>query len=107
MQACTTRGSCCSVFRNIAITQNPSPRAGTYDPKKLLGVTKLDVVRAQQFIGEIAAVDPAGVSVPVIGGHAGVTILPLLSQVNDILGTCQLPFDLAGANVRPLLFRAG
>lgn len=55
--------------------------AGTYDPKKLLGVTKLDVVRAQQFIGEILAVDPLAVNVPVIGGHAGVTILPLLSQV--------------------------
>lgn len=52
-----------------------------YDPKKLLGVTKLDVVRAQQFIGEILAVDPATVEVPVVGGHAGVTILPLLSQV--------------------------
>jgi malate/lactate dehydrogenase len=39
------------------------------------------VVRAQQFIGEILAVDPATVAVPVVGGHAGVTILPLLSQV--------------------------
>ena len=55
--------------------------AGTYDPRKLLGITKLDVVRAQQFIGEILAVDPAAVAVPVVGGHAGVTILPLLSQV--------------------------
>ena len=55
--------------------------AGTYDQRKLLGVTKLDVVRAQQFIGEILAVDPAAVAVPVVGGHAGVTILPLLSQV--------------------------
>jgi lactate/malate dehydrogenase, alpha/beta C-terminal domain len=59
----------------------PCYAAGTYDPRKLLGVTKLDVVRAQQFIGEILAVDPAAVRVPVVGGHAGVTILPLLSQV--------------------------
>ena len=59
--------------------------AGTYDPRKLLGVTKLDVVRAQQFIGELLAVDPATVAVPVVGGHAGVTILPLLSQVDSNL----------------------
>lgn len=30
-----------------------------------------DVVRANQFVGEILGVDPATVSVPVIGGHAG------------------------------------
>lgn len=81
-------------FLKLCDNTNPSPRAGTYDPKKLLGVTKLDVVRAQQFIGEIAAVDPACVSVPVIGGHAGVTILPLLSQVNDV-------FRFMSAAVRP------
>ena len=30
-------------------------------------------------------VDPRDVSVPVVGGHAGVTILPLLSQVDHML----------------------
>ena len=43
------------------------------------------MVRAQRFIGEILAVDPAAVAVPVVGGHAGVTILPLLSQVHGNL----------------------
>ena len=56
-------------------------RHGTYDPRKLLGVTKLDVVRANAFVAEAIGKDPTEVSVPVIGGHAGVTILPLLSQV--------------------------
>ena len=55
-------------------------RAGTYAPKRLLGVTKLDVVRANAFVAEKIGVQPEEVSVPVIGGHAGVTILPLLSQ---------------------------
>ncbi|KAI3883628.1 hypothetical protein MKX03_016310 [Papaver bracteatum] len=50
-------------------------KAGTFDPKRLLGVTTLDVA-------EILGVDPREVSVPVVGGHAGGTILPLLSQVN-------------------------
>lgn len=58
-------------------------RAGTYDAKKLMGVTKLDVCRAQAFWAELAGVIPAKVDVPVVGGHAGVTILPLLSQVQS------------------------
>lgn len=51
-----------------------------YDPNRLFGVTTLDVVRAQTFIGEILKVDPASVNIPVIGGHAGITIMPILSQ---------------------------
>ena len=53
-----------------------------YDPRKLMGVTKLDVCRAQAFWAELADTVPSKVDVPVVGGHAGVTILPLLSQVS-------------------------
>jgi len=49
-------------------------------------VTKLDVVRAEAFVAEILGVDPADVTVPVVGGHAGVTILPLLSQASTLAG---------------------
>jgi malate/lactate dehydrogenase len=31
---------------------------------------------------EVLGIDPGEVSVPVVGGHAGITILPLLSQVS-------------------------
>ena len=54
---------------------------GVYNPAKVLGVTKLDVVRAETFVAQMTNTDPGTVSVPVVGGHAGVTILPLLSQV--------------------------
>ena len=57
--------------------------AGTYDPRKLLGVTKLDVLRANAFVAEAAGVRPERLAVPVVGGHAGVTILPLLSQARS------------------------
>jgi len=43
-------------------------------------VTKLDVLRANAFVAEAAGVRAERMSVPVVGGHAGVTILPLLSQ---------------------------
>merc|ERR1711908_140686 len=50
------------------------------DPKKIIGVTTLDIVRANKFVGEITGKNPNFVNVPVIGGHAGATILPLFSQ---------------------------
>lgn len=54
------------------------------NPKKVLGVSTLDVVRAGKFVAaEAGKFDQAGtLDVPVIGGHAGVTILPLLSQAS-------------------------
>lgn len=55
-------------------------KAGKYNPNKLFGVTTLDVVRSNKFVSEIVGINPMLVSVPVVGGHAGVTILPLLSQ---------------------------
>ncbi|KAL6599847.1 hypothetical protein ACP70R_045498 [Stipagrostis hirtigluma subsp. patula] len=70
------------VNSTVPIAAEVFKKAGTYDPKRLLGVTTLDVVRANTFVGEVLGLDPRDVNVPVIGGHAGVTILPLLSQVN-------------------------
>lgn len=51
-----------------------------YNPARLFGVTTLDVTRARTFVAEKRGISPANVDVPVIGGHAGTTILPLLSQ---------------------------
>lgn len=56
-------------------------KKGVYDPRRLFGVTTLDVVRANTFVAENQKLDVSKVRVPVIGGHAGTTILPLLSQV--------------------------
>merc|ERR1711953_100415 len=50
------------------------------DPLKIVGVTTLDCVRANKFVSEIAGKNPNFVNVPVIGGHAGVTIMPVFSQ---------------------------
>ncbi|KAI9878885.1 MAG: Malate dehydrogenase, cytoplasmic [Pleopsidium flavum] len=55
---------------------------GVYNPKRLFGVTTLDVVRASRFISQVKSTDPAQENVPVVGGHSGVTIVPLLSQSN-------------------------
>lgn len=36
--------------------------------------------------------DPRDVDVPVVGGHAGVTILPLLSQVQNLFLALRIHF---------------
>jgi len=49
-------------------------------PENIVGVTTLDCVRSNKFVGEITGKNPNFVRIPVIGGHAGATILPLFSQ---------------------------
>lgn len=58
-------------------------KAGVYDKRRLFGVTSLDVVRAKTFVAENQKMDVLTTKVDVIGGHAGTTILPLLSQVKN------------------------
>lgn len=64
----------------VPIASEVMKKAGVYDANRILGVTTLDVVRACAFIGAINGVDPQSVKIPVIGGHSGVTIIPVLSQ---------------------------
>ncbi|KAI8552480.1 hypothetical protein RHMOL_Rhmol06G0269700 [Rhododendron molle] len=68
------------VNSTVPIAAEVFKKAGTYDEKKLFGVTMLDVVRAKTFYAGKAKVPVEGVNVPVVGGHAGITILPLFSQ---------------------------
>ncbi|ALZ75455.1 malate dehydrogenase [Rheinheimera sp. F8] len=75
------------VNTTVAIAAEVFKKAGTYDAKRLFGVTTLDVIRAETFIAELKGKNPAELIVPVIGGHSGTTILPLLSQVKDVTFT--------------------
>jgi len=61
---------------------------GVYNPKRLFGVTTLDVVRASRFVSMVKGTDPADENITVVGGHSGVTIVPLISQSghSDITG---------------------
>ena len=61
---------------------------------RIFGVTTLDIVRSNTFVAEAKGLDVSTVNVPVIGGHAGITILPLLSQVAATRVSC-ISFDLS------------
>merc|ERR1719331_3594342 len=50
------------------------------NPMNIVGVTTLDCVRAEKFVHEITGKPLEEINIPVIGGHAGVTILPVFSQ---------------------------
>jgi malate dehydrogenase len=68
------------VNSTVPIASEVFKAAGVYNPNKIFGVTTLDIVRANAFIGEKKGIDPANVNCPVVGGHAGITIMPLISQ---------------------------
>ncbi len=68
----------------VPIVAEVFKKAGTYEASRVFGVTTLDVIRSEAFIAELKGVDVASVKVPVIGGHSGTTILPLLSQVEGV-----------------------
>ncbi|MDN8541373.1 malate dehydrogenase [Erwinia sp. BC051422] len=82
------------VNTTVAIAAEVLKKAGVYDKNKLFGVTTLDIIRSNTFVAELKGKDPAALNVPVIGGHSGVTILPLLSQVSGVSFTDQEVADL-------------
>jgi len=78
------------VNTTVAIAAEVLKKKGVYDPAHLFGITTLDIIRSSTFVAEVNDINPEDVSVPVIGGHSGITILPLLSQSG-------FDFDEAGA----------
>jgi len=70
------------VNSTVPIASEIFKKHGVYDPKRIFGVTTLDVVRANTFVAELKGLDVNSTNVDVIGGHAGITIIPLLSRVN-------------------------
>ncbi|RLM20958.1 malate dehydrogenase [Brenneria alni] len=82
------------VNTTVAIAAEVLKKAGVYDKNKLFGVTTLDIIRSNTFVAELKGKQPEDINVPVIGGHSGVTILPLLSQIPDVSFSEQEVTDL-------------
>lgn len=72
------------VNTTVAIAAEVLKKAGVYDKNRLFGVTTLDIIRSNTFVAELKGKKPQELEVPVIGGHSGVTILPLLSQIPGV-----------------------
>ncbi|KAL1980582.1 hypothetical protein VTN96DRAFT_3950 [Rasamsonia emersonii] len=90
------------VNSTVPIAAEVLKAAGVFDPKRLFGVTTLDVVRAETFVQEYSGQkDPSQVNIPVVGGHSGDTIVPLFSQAKPAL---QIPADKYDALVNRVQF---
>ncbi|SFC16996.1 malate dehydrogenase [Pragia fontium] len=72
------------VNTTVAIAAEVLKKAGVYDKNKLFGVTTLDIIRSNTFVAALKGKQPQDMNVAVIGGHSGVTILPLLSQIPGV-----------------------
>jgi malate dehydrogenase len=87
------------VNSTVPIAAETLKAAGVFDPKRLFGVTTLDVVRAQTFVGEITGEkNPATLTIPVVGGHSGETIVPIFSQAKP-------PVNITGDALDKLTYR--
>ncbi|KAL8728123.1 MAG: hypothetical protein Q9166_005604 [cf. Caloplaca sp. 2 TL-2023] len=87
------------VNSTVPIAAEVMKKAGVFDPKRLFGVTTLDVVRAETFVQDITGEkDPSKTVIPVIGGHSGETIVPLFSQAKPAV-------NIAADKLGPLVKR--
>jgi len=70
------------VNSTVPIVAEVFKKQGIFDPRRVFGVTTLDVVRSSTFVAEVIGdlSKSPDIVVPVVGGHSGVTIVPLLSQ---------------------------
>lgn len=74
------------VNSTVPIAAEVLKKAGKFNPKKLFGVTTLDVVRAETFVqGITGEKDPSKTVIPVIGGHSGETIVPMFSKAQPAI----------------------
>merc|ERR1711950_104382 len=57
------------VNSTVPIAAEVYKKAGVYNPKKIFGVSTLDVVRSNEFIGALKGINPQEVNCPVVGGR--------------------------------------
>ncbi|KAK4250527.1 lactate/malate dehydrogenase [Corynascus novoguineensis] len=90
------------VNSTVPISAEVLKAKGVFNAQRLFGVTTLDIVRAETFVAEIAGKsNPQELTVPVIGGHSGETIVPLFSKVTP---SVKIPDDKYDALVNRVQF---
>ncbi|KAG0206639.1 hypothetical protein BGX28_001978 [Mortierella sp. GBA30] len=58
-------------------------KAGVFDPRRVFGISTLDIVRSSTFVHQIKPQFEPHNRITVVGGHSGATIVPLLSQIQQ------------------------
>lgn len=82
------------VNSTVPISAEVLKAKGVFNPQRLFGVTTLDIVRAETFVAEIVGKsNPQELTVPVIGGHSGETIVPIFSQISPSVSIPDEKYD--------------
>lgn len=69
------------VNSTVPISAEVLKSKNVFNPQRLFGVTTLDIVRAETFVaGIVGEKEPQKLTIPVVGGHSGETIVPLFSK---------------------------
>lgn len=89
------------VNSTVPISAEVLKARGVFNPQRLFGVTTLDIVRAETFVSEISGKAVSELTVPVIGGHSGETIVPLFSKITP---SVTIPADKYDALVNRIQF---
>lgn len=89
------------VNSTVPISAEVLKAKGVFNPQRLFGVTTLDIVRAETFVAEITGKSPSELTIPVVGGHSGETIVPLFSRVSP---SVSIPSDKYDALVKRVQF---
>lgn len=89
------------VNSTVPISAEVLKNKNVFNPQRLFGVTTLDIVRAETFVAEITGKATKDLTVPVIGGHSGETIVPLFSKVTP---SVTIPDDKYDALVNRVQF---
>lgn len=90
------------VNSTVPISAEVLKSRNVFNPQRLFGVTTLDIVRAETFVAEIVGEkQPQNLTIPVIGGHSGETIVPLFSKASPAVN---IPADKYDALVNRVQF---
>ncbi|KAG6088664.1 hypothetical protein E4U30_001875 [Claviceps sp. LM220 group G6] len=90
------------VNSTVPISAEVLKAKGVFNAQRLFGVTTLDIVRAETFVAEIVGEkEPQKLTIPVVGGHSGETIVPLLSQASPAVN---IPADKYDALIKRIQF---
>lgn len=72
------------VNSTVPVAAETLKKLGVYNRDRLFGITTLDLVRSRTFVAEALGRAPDDTVIPVIGGHSGPTIVPILSQYTSL-----------------------
>lgn len=83
------------VNSTVPIAAEIYKKAGKYNPKKIFGVSTLDIVRANTFIAELKGLDPVRFSSQILAlRHARLSLDQKINYSNVILSSCLENLDL-------------